>query len=265
VLGTIDQITESDLPAPPGDGGSASDGQRWLDQVTQIVQSILGKGTPVVATHTLPAGSIYAAAMAAEAAPIGAERPAVLAWMRRIARVRSRVAALHDTLMATEVLGTTTALATAQLPVQKSQWIGLPFEKGAKPATRVALVLATPVPVDPAQAFCGLAIDGWSEPLPGVTSVNPARGHESVEMTGVAFTVDAPDACAPQAVLLAVPATPAPRWSTEALTNVVRETLELAKIRGVDLGDLPRLGRILPAIQGGHHVDDMLRQAGVVS
>ena len=48
-------------------------------------------------------------------------------------------------------------------------------------------------------------------------------------------------------------------------SDVVQETLELAKIRTVDLGDLPRLGRVLPALHSSSNTDTMLEQAGVHS
>jgi hypothetical protein len=231
------------------------------------MQEIVGKTIPVVPTFTRPATSIYAQSLAPAAAPAGADGPTMLAWLRRLANVRSRVAALHDAVLATEALGVVPALTATQLPVQASaRWIGLPFEPGVAPKTRVSLVLTTPAPISPAAAFCGLMIDTWSEPLPGITAVaDPSKGHEAAEITGMAFTVDAPDASAPQAVLLAVAPDLARPWSLDVLFDVVQETLELAKVRSVDLGDLPRLGRIFPAIQSSTQVDNLLTKAGLTS
>jgi hypothetical protein len=47
------------------------------------------------------------------------------------------------------------------------------------------------------------------------------------------------------------------------LPTIVKETLEMAKIRSVDLGDLPRLGRVLPALHSTGNVDFMLNAAGL--
>jgi hypothetical protein len=77
----------------------------------------------------------------------------------------------------------------------------------------------------------------------------------------MAFKLDTPDATAPQAVLLAIAPDPAQGWSLDVLFDTVRETLELAKIRTVDLGDLFRLGRVLPAIHTSGVVDQTLRDA----
>ena len=92
-----------------------------------------------------------------------------------------------------------------------------------------------------------------------------AAGYEAAEVTGLAYTVDAPEAYPPQSILLAVAPDQSWGWSLDVLLDVVQETLELAKIRTVDLGDLPRLGRVLPALHSGNNVDDMLTAAGVKS
>ena len=98
--------------------------------------------------------------------------------------------------------------------------------------------------------------------MPGVTAVaSGERGYEASEVTGMAFKVDTPDACAPQAVLLAIAPDPARGWSLDILFDTVKETLELAKIRPVDLGDLLRLGRVLPAIHSSNTVDQTLSDA----
>jgi hypothetical protein len=82
-------------------------------------------------------------------------------------------------------------------------------------------------------------------------------------VTGLSFQFDSPDAYPPQAVLLAIAPDPSTGWSIDILLDVVKETLEMAKIRCVDLGDLPRLGRVLPALHTMGNVDDMLHTAGL--
>jgi len=217
-------------------------------------------------TYQLPPGAAYAASFAPVARPVGADGPAMMIWLRRMARVRPNTAALHDVLMTAESLAATlSALTAAQFPAEAGvKWAGLPYGDSPPPKARVAALLSTPSPVDPASSFCGFVVDTWTEQLPGLTSVaDPAKGYEPAEVTGVAFTVDAPDAYPPQAVLLGVAPDPTIGWSLDVLFDVVRETLELAKIRSVDLGDLPRLGRVLPAIHSGSNVDSMLTKAGL--
>jgi len=266
VLAAVQPISSTMPPPVPSSGAAPADVSRWLDAVNRYVQNITGKAVPIVATFLLPPSSSYAASFALNAVPVGADEPAVMAWLRRTARVRPGVALLHDVLLATEVLDLTpSALTVAQLPVEVgAKWVALPFGDSAPPKARLATIVCTPFPIDPTTAFCGLVFDKWTEHLPGLTTVaDPARGYESAEVTGVAFTVDAPDAYPPQALLLAIAPDPATGWSLDVLLDVVQETLELAKIRSVDLGDLPRLGRVLPAIHSGSNVDGMLNAAGV--
>lgn len=242
----------------------------WLRGVTQYIQEVTGSGIPVIPVYVLPANSAYAAAFAPEAAPVDASPAEMMAWLRRIARVRANSAALHDLLLAAEVLQPGAPALTAaqipehaQIPAQKgARWAALPFADGPPPAARIALVLSTPATVDPAAAFCGFVCDSWTEQVPGVTHVAAGdRGYEASEVTGLAFKVDTPDAEAPQAVLLAIAPDAAKGWSFDVLFDTVKETLELAKIRPVDLGDLFRFGRILPAIHSSGSVDKMLVDA----
>ena len=182
------------------------------------------------------------------------------------ARIRDNSAALHDLLLAAEALQSSPPAVTAwQIPaVPGAAWAGLPFPGAAPPAARLALVFSTPAPVDPGASFCGFVCDTWTEQLPGVTSVAGGdRGYEASEGTGMAFKVDTPPAAAPQAVLLAVAPDAGKTWSLDILFDTVKETLELAKIRPVDLGDLVRFFRVLPAIHSSSNVDDMLTGAGV--
>jgi hypothetical protein len=236
----------------------------WVGAVTEYVHGIMGAAIPLLHAYRLPAGSPYAAAFASDAVPAGADRAAVMVWLRRLARIRANASALHDVLLAAEALQSAPlAITVAQLPANPgARWAALSFPE-AKPAkARLSLVLSTPAPIDPAAAFCGFVCDTWTEQLPGVTAVaSGERGYEASEVTGMAFKVDTPDATAPQAVLLAIAPDPAQGWSLDVLFDTVKETLELAKIRTVDLGDLLRLGRVLPAIHTSSTVDRTLSDA----
>jgi hypothetical protein len=71
--------------------------------------------------------------------------------------------------------------------------------------------------------------------------------HAQSEIAGLSFRYDQPDAQAPQAILLAVPPDTSRPWSESTLLQVVRDTLDLAKLRAVELRDLPRMTPLLPA------------------
>ncbi len=249
----------------PQASATTTDIMTWVKAVNDYVHAIMGRTVPVLPSFLLAADSPYAASFAAGAAPVGADEPTVMAWLRRLARVRPNITSFHDVLLASESLtGSEPGLTAAQLPVEAgAAWIGLPFGDAAPPKTRLATVVSTPSPIDPSTAFCGLLFDTWTEQLPGLTSVATANGYESAEVTGVAFTVDAPDAYPPQAILLAAAPDPSAGWSLDILYDVVQETLNLAKIRTVDLGDLPRLGRVLPGLHSGSNLDSVFTAAKV--
>jgi hypothetical protein len=230
------------------------------------VQSIIGTTIPITAAYLLPADSVYAQSFVAGNAPTGSDETAVMIWLRRLARVRPNCASAHDLLLAGEALqGSLPSITVAQLPVNAGeQWVGLPFNTAVAPKARLCTVVLTPSTIDVNAEFCGLLFDNWTEQLPGLTSVATAAfGYDPSEITGMSFTVETPDAYPPQSILVAVAPDQTAGWSLDILCDVVQETLELAKVRMVDLGDLVRLGRVLPALHSSTNVDDMLTQAGV--
>jgi hypothetical protein len=90
---------------------------------------------------------------------------------------------------------------------------------------------------DGADASTGIELDAWTEvvPLPQGTAA-------------VAANLTAPDARAPNLILLAVPPDVTRPWTQEALLSVVDETLELADCRMVDLDATRRVPAVLPAV-----------------
>jgi len=97
-------------------------------------------------------------------------------------------------------------------------------------------------------SVCGLHLDRWVEVVPA-----------PVETTGVAFHCDAPQATAPQAILLAIPPNPRKSWDVASLEAVLLETLDLAKLRMVDSERRPTLGHFLPALLFARNSGDALR------
>jgi hypothetical protein len=80
-------------------------------------------------------------------------------------------------------------------------------------------------------------IDEWLERIPG-TQGSPA----------VAFHFEEPSARAPNAILLAVCPKAQENWDDAMLQAILSETLQLAKIRSVDLASVGSVGQILPAL-----------------
>jgi hypothetical protein len=266
VLASATPLQAATPPNAPASDATARAVTQWFGAITDYVQSITGKTIPITATYQLPADSAYAQSFAAGSAPAGSDETAVMIWLRRLARVRPNCAAAHDLLLADEALqGSLPSITVAQLPFNPGeQWAGLSFNTSAAPKARLCTVVLTPSPIDVDAEFCGLLFDNWTEQLPGLTNVTTAAsGYDPSEITGMSFTVETPDAYPPQSILLAVAPDQSAGWSLDILCDVVQETLELAKVRMVDLGDLVRLGRVLPGLHTASNVDEMLTQAGV--
>jgi hypothetical protein len=85
--------------------------------------------------------------------------------------------------------------------------------------------------------YAGLMLDEWPERIP-----------ETQQSAAVAFHFEEPSARAPQSLLLAVCPDNRETWDDTLLQAVLEETLELAKIRTVDLASVQKVGAILPAI-----------------
>jgi hypothetical protein len=102
----------------------------------------------------------------------------------------------------------------------------------------------------------GLLVDDWRESVPATE-----------ETTGVAVNYDDPSTEPPQSILLAVPPDDADApWTTETLLRTIHESIDLAKMRGVDLNVVgkPRtdpkhriLGHLLPALTFPHNTRDV--------
>jgi len=140
--------------------------------------------------------------------------------------------------------------ALAQLPYYAgARWVALPFasENDRPPPGRISILFyqadapAVNVP------WAGLLLDHWTEVIPFPD-----------EQTGVAFHYDDPGAEAPQTVLLLVPpVAEAEQWSLSWLTEALKETTEMARIRAVDGELLGLLSQLLPAICLADSTDDV--------
>ncbi len=76
----------------------------------------------------------------------------------------------------------------------------------------------------------------------------PERIPNTVETTGIAFHYEEPKNRAPQALLLAICPDNRPAWEGDGILAILNETIELAKIRTVDLDGVVAGGEILPAL-----------------
>jgi hypothetical protein len=121
-----------------------------------------------------------------------------------------------------------------QLPYDdKERWVAL---DNPPRGNRLSLACMTTVK-DFTKPLAGLLVEEWVELVPN-----------KEEVTGLTFHYDAPQPRAPQALLLAVAPDGVKKWDSTLLEQTLRETLELAKLRAVDLTALGELGQYLPAM-----------------
>jgi hypothetical protein len=168
------------------------------------------------------------------------DRDAAPKWLQQAARVRPALGRWRKLgLYATALGADTSRLEVAQLPhVDGARWAALPFTAAPPDGARVSLVLHRARSPKAADPWIGLVLDEWSEVIP-----------RSTEQTGVAFHYDDAGSEAPQTVLLAVPPDRSRKaWDATTVVDVVRASVELAKIRAVEGELLGELGQLLPAI-----------------
>ncbi|MFD1644545.1 hypothetical protein [Haloarchaeobius litoreus] len=197
-------------------------------------------------------------------------------WLQRAARVRDRPANLQQTFSYAEMVSGRLLrddLRVGQLPYRETDdWVGIDGLDETPERGQVSMVTTFPTryhadhPIAPSPGdadgtpgaqVAGFLVDDWREAVP-----------KTEEKTGVAVNYDDPSTEPPQSILLAVP--PADGgdspWSEDLLLRTILESVDLAKLRGVDLNVVgkPRsdpkqrvLGQLLPAITLPHNTRDV--------
>jgi hypothetical protein len=264
------------IPAPPT-GNAQQDGKALHLQAEQVaaqaqerlaaskdpdltiagrIEALFGGGFRVLPVFQ-PDEDLEAAV--AERTRIGDATPdVVIPWLQQMALLRPAAARLETVQMYTYAndrrgIG---SVRVAQLPLPdkvqpdeplpdgvqpKEPWVALrPRAKSSIPGGRLSMAIYQPlgnVQLGEDKKVAGLMIDQWVEVVPN-----------KEETTAVAFHYDAPAARPPQSILLAVPPRAGLQWSLDILEKTLLETLELAKLRTVDLHSLPSVGHFLPAL-----------------
>jgi len=193
-------------------------------------------------------------------AGLGDER--VRLWLQQAAQAHLPLRELEDTMMMANAwrLGNDAlalTLKVIQLPYEQgNKWLALDDEEmgtamhGDPEANRNTLSIVAaigngqeikleddtgaPLPV------AGLLLDQWDETIPS----------REVD-TSIAFQYDAPNSQAPQSLLLAVPSQRDSKpWTIDELANIVYDTMDLAKVRAVDLDAMWKNEQNIPAGPG---------------
>ncbi|WP_229068843.1 hypothetical protein [Actinoplanes sp. DH11] len=220
-------------------------------------------GDAVVAVAATPAGLGTYRVPEAQLTGGGAH-----ALLERFAVVRDRIAAYDDLRLFVEAGGGTPEPLTAvQLPWRDGdRWVGGPLppaNRGTDPCVHL-VVAGAPALVD-RSTVSALVLDEVTETLP-TFAMKPGKDAMDTEVaatdTGVALHYDGPDARPPQSVLLAVCPNLAEGWSWQTLQATIAETVELARLRTVELEDLAKseIGALLPLT---NLRDGLPRMAGI--
>jgi hypothetical protein len=177
-------------------------------------------------------------------------------FLRDCATVRDGVARYGETLLFADALGVRRELRIAQLAEAgtpgTAQWVALPFDPATPSPDRpvTSIVVDAPAWLAGGDTMSGLVLDEWGEVAPRRVQVGGPDGPNPPEaraLTGVAVNANAPGVRAPQAILVGVSPDEG-RWDSQVIADMLEETLELAKLRGVTLERALWAGRILPAL-----------------
>lgn len=176
----------------------------------------------------------------------GASRPELFEWLEVSQRVRSRLEPVSDLLLARPL---DLSCHTVQWPNpadgDQVDWIGGPRKHGDAYASRNCLVAFGSWQLGD-KVIEGLLLDKWQEVVPA---------HR--QTAALAVRTGSPPGRAPQ-VLLFAPAPAIGAWTAENVHQVIRQAIDNAQMRTLDLVDYPRgtvageragdLGAILPAL-----------------
>jgi hypothetical protein len=210
-----------------------------------VLQSIFGSDFVALPQFTPPDLPTLQSAFGQSDALKATDSQAPLRWFRQLTHIRPGVSRLDMALSTAQALnaaaGYPPSLLLGQIPPPTSgldRWLALPLDP-ANPPQKGRVAFACVAQGNPANSnICaGVMLDEWIERIPSPTQ--PAS---------VAFHFAEPAARAPQAMLLAVCPDDRATWDDQILQAILAETLELAKIRTVDLASAQQVGQILPAL-----------------
>jgi hypothetical protein len=206
------------------------------------MSAIFGQDFVLLPRFTPPDAASLASAFAQSATLVASDPTTPARWLTQLTHIRPAISRWDEAATLAQALAGPTLAPPqpllGQLPETPNDvWLGLPIDP-ANPPLKGRVALACFTQGAPTQTpYAGLLIDEWPERIPS-----------TAETASVAFHYEEPNARAPQACLLAVCPDDRPDWDADLITGILEETLELAKIRNVDLTSLHQMGQILPAL-----------------
>lgn len=213
-----------------------------LTDVLGVFATIFGD-LVVLPRFTPPDTTSLQGAFAQSSALVASDTQAPARWLMQLTHIRPALSRLDAATSLAQVLGGSTVpapnLLLGQLPLAANdKWLGLGIDPANPPDKgRVAFACLTQGDPLTQNSYAGLLIDEWPERIPSTQ-----------ETAAVAFHYEEPKARAPQALLLGVCPDARATWDDDLVLGILQETLELSKIRTVDLNSVQQVGQILPAL-----------------
>jgi len=211
--------------------------------VIAVLQKVFDPSLVVLPRFTPPNGAALASTFGDSSTLLSGQNEAPARWLQQLTHLRPAVSRFDAAVSLARILAGADApgFTLGQLPYQANdRWLALPLVAGAPLPTsgHVSLVAWMSGAYDPSQSHSGLLVDDWPERIPG-----------TVASTGLAFHYEEPKARAPQSLLLAFNSDAETRvWNEDLLLAILNETIDLTKIRSVDLDTIQDVGQILPAL-----------------
>jgi hypothetical protein len=223
------------LVAEEADGWDALDELGRHKALAGRMRALLGESLPL-APYFTPANGAELEASAGR--PRLGGRAGATAWLAASGRVDPGARRLRVALDLLEAAADATLFdfRLAQLPDHAGEGWAAVTRPSADDRGRLCLLATGDSVALAASPLAGLVLGAWSEQVPG------AR-----QEAGVSFHFDAPGSRAPQAVLLCTPR-PAGRFDFELVQGMVRQTLDLARLRQIGPETLQSLGQYLPGV-----------------
>lgn len=178
-------------------------------------------------------------------------------WITSIAKVRKNAANYEVLSILTDTIDPASTMRRSVVPIQlpyqydgTERWLGASVsEPQSLKEGRTVIGASVPQEYSVFQPQAGLMVEEWIDvvPLKEVTS-------------GISFHYDQPNAKAPQCLILGISPQVSGRWRWQDITDMLEETLDLAKKRGIDyevisktaVGQLP--GMIMPFTKSGNAI-----------
>ncbi|GGA41855.1 hypothetical protein [Dyella nitratireducens] len=210
-----------------------------------MFNTIFGNDFLVLPKFAPPDLSDLQTAFQQSASLVSSDAQAPTRWLRQLTYTHEGISRMDMALSAAQaLLGGALyppSLLLGQMPppaATPDTWLALPIDpSNPPPKGRIAFACLTHGDPTTANAYAGLMVEQWLERIPG-----------SQGASYVAFHFEEPVARAPNAILLALCPTQQENWDDAMLQAVLSETLQLAKIRTVDLASVTTAGQILPAL-----------------